>query len=282
MIIGHKKQQELLKKILNSEKIPHALLFSGPEKLGKKTIALHLISSVFKEELSRHPDFILIEPEKSKIQIRQIRDLNWKLSLKPIKAPLFGAIIDQAHLMTREAQNCFLKTLEEPKSKSLLILATEHPSLLFPTILSRCETIKFYPVGKEEIGSYLKEGGASEKKIKDIVDVSLGRPGNAVDFLKDPQKLNEREKKVKDLVRILSSPVSLRFKYAEELSKNNDLKNTLTIWLSYFRKLLINNKNQTSFSKTKSILELLQKTIFLISNTNVNPRLALEVLMLEF
>jgi len=281
VIIGHQKQQNLLKRIVSSGNIPHALLFTGPEELGKKTIALGLISSIFKDNLLNHPDFRLIEPEIEQIKIAQIRELNWKLSLKPIKAPLFGAVIDKAHSMTLEAQNCFLKTLEEPKTKSLLILITEHLNRLLPTIISRCENLKFYPVKNEEINLYLEQRKVSKENIKEIIKFSLGRPGRAVDFLKNPEKLEERKKKIEKLKKISNSPFSFRFKYIKELSKEEDLRETLDIWLSYFRRNLIFTKNNENLLKIKSILDAIQETIFLTSTTNVNPRLALEILIMK-
>ena len=281
MIIGHQKQQNFLKRIVSSGKIPHALLFTGPEELGKKTIALELVSSIFKDNLLNHPDFRLIEPETGQIKIAQIRELNWKLSLKPIKAPLFGAVIDKAHSMTLEAQNCFLKTLEEPKTKSLLILITEHLNYLLPTIISRCENLKFYPVKNEEINIYLEQRKVPKENIKEIIEFSLGRPGKAVNFLKNPEKLEERKKKIEKLKKISNSPFSLRFKYVKELSKEEDLRKTLDIWLSYFRKNLLFTKNNENLLKIKSILDSIQETIFLTSTTNVNPRLALEILIMK-
>lgn len=304
MIIGHKKQQQFFNKMIVSGKISHALLLSGPEKLGKKTLAFNLIFSIFGENFSQHPDFIFIEPKnkypkaekgsvgnnaaphsslaKEQIPIEQIRNLQWRLSLKPIKAPLLGVIIDQAHLMNKQAQNCFLKTLEEPKTKAFLILITEHPNFLLPTIISRCERVKFYPVKKDEIKNYLERKGVSKDKIEEIIEISLGRPGVAIDLFQNPQKLEERKKKIKELIKILNSPLSFRFQYAKELSGLTNKKEILGIWMSYFRKLLISNENQISRIKTINILNLIQQTIFRISTTNVNPRLALEVLMLEF
>jgi len=282
MIIGHKKQQEFLRKIAESEKIPHALLFTGSDKLGKKKIAFELIFSIFKENIFQHPDFTLIVPKEKQIKINQIRDINWKISLKPVKAPLLSVVIDEAHSMTRQAQNCFLKTLEEPKNKALLILITERPRFLLPTIISRCQTVKFYPVEKKEIDNYLKTQKFKQEQVEEISHICLGRPGVAIDFSQNLKKLEERQKKVKELVEIVKSPMSLRFKYAKELSESNDdLKETLLIWLSYFRRNLISNPDNSLISKTKRILNNIQQTIFLLSTTNINKRLALEVLMLE-
>ena len=169
MVIGHQKQWQYLKRMVDSGKIPQALLFSGQEKLGKKKVALEFISLLFKESPIGHPDFLLIEPKERQIKIDQIRDLSWRLSLKPIKSFLKAAIIDQAHLMTIEAQNCFLKTLEEPRGETILILITEYPNFLLPTILSRCEILKFYPVKNEELRKFLIEKGIEKEKIEKIL-----------------------------------------------------------------------------------------------------------------
>jgi len=283
-IIGHQKQWQYLKRIADSEKIPHALLFSGQEKLGKKTVALEFISLLFKESPIHHPDFVLIEPKDQQIQIDQIRDLSWRLSLKPIKSLLKAAIIDEAHLMTEEAQNCFLKTLEEPKGKTILILITEYPNSLLPTILSRCGTIKFYPVKKQDLRNYLIEKGLTEEKIGKILEFSLGNPGLAIDFLENPEKLKEREEKIREIIKISKIPYWARFQYAKDLVSKSNLREVLEIWLNYFRSILLKECLKSDFKhlgEIEGILKTIQRTFFLISTTNVNPRLALEVLMME-
>jgi len=291
MVIGHQKQIKFLQKMAESGEIPHALLFSGQEKLGKKTIAFEFISSIFGEPPAsfaggRHPDFILVTPVvkesgEGEIQIDQIRELSWRLSLKPIKAKILATVIDKAHLMTKEAQNCFLKTLEEPKANSVLILITEHPYLLLPTILSRCETIKFYPVKNEEIKNFLKERGLSLKDIEEISEISLGRPGVAEEFLEDPEKLKAKKQRIKDLIKISRSPLFNRFQYAKDISNTPDLKDILNDWLFYFRNILISKSGNFALEKVKNILNTLQRIIFLISTTNVNTRLALEMVLME-
>ena len=297
MIIGHQKQLEFLKKIVEAKKMSHAYLFAGQEKLGKKKIALEWISQLFNHK--QHPDLAIIEPEAKRtsfsslpsvakeIKIEQIRDFIWKLSLKPYSAPFKAAIIDKAHLMNQEAQTALLKTLEEPKGKTLLILITESPEYLLPTILSRCETIKFYPVKKEEIKNFLKKQEVSEEKAEEISQISLGRPGVAIDFISDSQKIKNFQKKLKELNTISNSDIIFRFQYAKSLSEDpQNLRETLDIWLSYFRNTLLSNlksgNNQYPIAKLKNILKLIQNTSFLISNTNINSKLALERLMLEF
>ena len=289
MIIGHQKQWQFLKKSVELGKISHAYLFSGQEKLGKKRVALEFVKLINGENFDLgHPDLILIEPKGgAPIQIAQIRELIQKLSLKPYSAPFKVAIIDQAHLMTKEAQHSFLKTLEEPKGRTLLILITEASERLLATISSRCEIIKFSPVKEVEIKSYLREK-LSDKDWEEASKFCLGRPGEAVDFISNPQKLENRKKIIKELIKISNSGLAFRFQFAKDLSKESNLREILDIWLSYFRNILlstINNQQSTinkySFSKLKNILSQIQNTNFLLTSTNVNPRLALEILMLE-
>ena len=280
MIIGHKKQQKFLERI--TKEGSRSLLFTGPESLGKKTVALSFFTSLFQEKPFNHPDFILIDPFEGKIRINQIRKLSDRISLKPAKSSSFGVIIDQAHLMNREAQNCFLKTLEEPKSSAILILVTEYPDFLLPTIFSRCERLKFYPVRKEEIKEYLKENDIIEEEANNIISISLGRPGKIINFLKKPESLESRKKAISDLARVMQSPLSKRFQYAQELLKREDMIEVLIVWLSHLRESLLLNNNAKSLSKLRKILNAIQETIFLTSNTNTNLKLALEVMMAEF
>lgn len=292
MIIGHQKIWQFLEKSVEMDRLSHAYLFSGQEKLGKKTLALEWISNLFGKTPQQltgggHPDFILIEPIEGEIKISQIRNLILRLSFHPFLAPLKVAIIDKAHLMNKEAQNCLLKTLEEPKGKTLLILISEYPETLFSTIISRCEIIKFYPVEKKEIENYLKEKGIPQNLIGLITDLSMGKPGLAIDLISDPQKLENQKKVIADLGKLLNSDLVYRFQYAKEISQNSDLEEIFKIWLNYFRNLLLSKIRGEETSKNynvvklKNILQKIQNTNFIISTTNVNPRLALETLMLE-
>lgn len=264
MIVGYQKIWQFLTKSAELGKLSHAYLFSGPERSEKKKLALEFAKWLFisqsKEidleiEKGQHPDFIFITPEKKEIKISQVREMIWRLFLKPSIRNFKVAIIDQAHCLNHEAQNCLLKTLEEPKGKAILFLITEYPERLFPTIRSRCQIIKFPLIQREE---------------------------------SDPQRLKIQEKIISDLIKILDSDLIFRFQYIKNLTreKDQDLREILEIWQRYFREILIREINQKNFqypliNKLKDILKLIQNTNFLISTTNINPRLALEVLMLE-
>jgi DNA polymerase-3 subunit delta' len=188
-----------------------------------------------------------------------------------------AAIINSAHLMTKEAQNCFLKTLEEPKGNALIILISEYPHLLLPTILSRCQTIKFFPVERKEMENYLKKKGLEKEKINKILDVSLGRPEIAIFLAENPEKMKEIENLERDLEKIPKMTISFRFQYLKEILKKYDLSEILEIWTLFFRRIFLSNFDR----ETIQILKEIQKINYLILNQNIDQRLALENLILK-
>ena len=281
MFIGHQKQQEFLKKSSDLGKASRSFLFSGEDKLGKKTLALQWISSIRKSPLKKEdPDFILVEPflGSKSIQISQIRNLIWRLQLTS-SGSFKAALIDNAHLMTVEAQHALLKTLEEPKGKTILILITSKPETLFSTIRSRCENINFYPVARAEIESYLQKQDLSKEKVQLIASLSRGKPGEAIDLFSDPQKLKDRKLIIEELEKILNSPLYMRFQYTKDLASKENLEEIFQIWLEFLRNSLLSsnfNQNPILLKKTKKNIEFLEKISFLIKTTNINSKIALE------
>lgn len=320
MIVGHQKQLQFLKKSAEAKKISHAYLFAGPDKVGKKAAALEWLSGIFGVKISEgtvHPDLFFVRPdsETNNIKIETIRNLIWKLSLKPVSAPIKVAVIDQAHLMNKDSQNCLLKTLEEPSGNALLILTAENSQLLLPTIVSRCELIRFNFVPQSDIKNYLSKLLATSKikkaipqeTLQEVIKLSFGRPGRAVDFISNPELLEKWRTSIKELSHVLSGDLAERFKYAKKISESPNINEILEIWQFYFRNLMLTSLNgenekkaakpaadlpkQFEFSKAKDepyplpklkeILKNIYQTNYLIATTNVNTKLALENLMLE-
>ncbi len=303
MLIGHKKQRQLLNKAVTVGNLPHGLMLEGRSGLGKKRLIIHLFKTLncqsdekpcdqcrqcLAVDKARHPDIILLEPVENKIQIGQIKELIHKTSLRPYMSLFKWIIIDSAHLMNQEASNALLKELEEPKNNTTFFLITEYPKMILDTIKSRIQRIKFFPVSNQEIIVFLKSLGCNDEIAREIALFSFGRPGIAFNFFSEKEKFQSRKKIAKELVKITSfeDPFHLRFEYAKKISENpEELKETLEIWLSYLRELLLekarNGKVNYSFGKLKSSLELIEKTIYLTSKTNTNPRLAMDLLLME-
>ena len=135
----------------------------------------------------------------------------------------------------------------------------------------------------DEIERYLKnQEGLSDREVEEILKISQGRPGRAVELASSKEKFEFYKKRMKELANLFNSNLSSRFQYAKEISTKENLQEILEIWLNYFRNIFIKNCSTTSLEHLENILQQIQRTIYLISTTNVNPRLALEILMMNF
>ena len=172
-IKGQDRPIQIIKEHLRQSRLSRAYLFSGQEGIGKRLVAKTLAkvvncqegsidscdkcASCLKIDKNAHPDVHSIDTQDSdSIKIEYIRNLQREINLKPYEARLKVFIIDNAHSLTAEAENSILKVLEEPPANSLIILVSAKPMLLFKTIISRCQTIKFYPLAKTRLEEILK------------------------------------------------------------------------------------------------------------------------------
>ncbi len=288
VIVGHKNQREFLKKSLNNSKISHAYLFSGLDALGKKEIALEFAQLINKQKKDT-PDIIIIKPELS-IGISQIEGMQKKLSLKPFSAPYKIAIIDDAEKMTISAQNRLLKTLEEPRRQTIIILISSKPEILLETIISRVQSLRFYPLSKKEMRDFLK-GKASVSELEKLIFISEGKPGRAVNLLQDSEKMSQLWKMFNDIKNIIESDIASRFKYINDFLDKDNSKEFVDIFLRYFRLILLSKvsgraigdkfKNNFSIKKIQEIIKLSEELNYLLIKTNINKKLALETLLLN-
>ncbi|MBI3631713.1 MAG: DNA polymerase III subunit [Candidatus Staskawiczbacteria bacterium] len=271
MLTGHEKQWNFLKKKFESNQLAHAYLFSGEEKLGKKTLAKEFVKLISCTNAIQKPcglcrnckdienenyiDLLIVnlKTDKQEIEISQAREALNFLSYKSYHGSFKAVIIDGAETMNSETQSCFLKTLEEPKGKTILILISSRPEMLLGTILSRCQTIKFFPFKKYEIS---------------------------------PQE----QQTLQELLNIINSDLATKFQYVKQINLDgNNFKKILEILQRYFRYLLFSklgiekliSENNYSISKIKEVLKLLETINIQTSLTNASPKLALEILLME-
>lgn len=171
-LAGNKKTKELLNTIIKQNKFLHSYMFVGQSGIGKMLYAKEFSKRAMclnREEIcnkcksclefdnNNHPDFIVIEPDGNSIKIEQIRELTNKIIEKPIVSEKKIYIINNAYLMTREAQNCLLKTLEEPPEFAIIILIVENEGNILNTIKSRCTKIYFENISDIEMKKLLEK-----------------------------------------------------------------------------------------------------------------------------
>ena len=204
-IIGNDKVKKFLNKAINENHILHSYLFSGIEGIGKKLFAIEFAKKILcieqndeqenclsclKFKSSNHPDFMILEPENNVIKIEQIRNMQEKISEKPIVSKKKVYIIVDSDCMTKEAQNCLLKTLEEPPEYATIILTTANESKLLNTIKSRCIKVKFNGLLENEINQYLKQNEIVVNE-ENYIKISQGSIGKLLDIKEDEDVYNQ-------------------------------------------------------------------------------------------
>lgn len=202
-IIGNDKIRQELIQTIKLNKMSHSYLFVGTSGIGKKMIAKEFAKMILcleEEKYCNHcksciefdsnnnPDFQMIVPDGASIKIEQIRQMQRKILEAPIISNKKVYIIDDADLMTTEAQNCLLKTLEEPPEFVTIILIGAKENSFLSTIKSRCTIIKFQNIENKEIKKYLKENYEITDISENMLQIFQGSIGKA-EVLKDKQDL---------------------------------------------------------------------------------------------
>ena len=320
-IIGHRQQIESLRTLIVEGRVPHALLFCGADGIGKRRVAYALAASLLcgKEkapcgscpscqamQTDMHPDFYLVIPESMgksarSIKIEKIREVQTEIARMPILSKRRVVVIDDAHLMNEAAQNCLLKTLEEPVGQVVFILLTSARASLLDTIQSRCMPMNFGMLLPAEMQGLLIEHGVAAGQAGELAalaDGSVGRAlslqenggmdlrNDAADFLQKMMSLTPEDV----LVKGKNLGAMPREKLAEWLMYLNMLlRDMLVLYGGGERKLLYHQDLEIRLAELLpvfseqhifSILELVRDTQRRME-ANVNLRLLMERFLLH-
>jgi DNA polymerase-3 subunit gamma/tau len=183
-IVGQQPVTVALKNALKSGNISHAYLFTGPRGTGKTSIARILAFEInkIKYDSDNLPIDIIEIDAASNRKIEEIRDLREKVHIAPVIAKYKVYIIDEVHMLTREAFNALLKTLEEPPQHVIFILATTDAHKLPETIISRTQRYTFQLASRSEVSKHLKsisekESIAIDSKALDLIGTPITGSG---------------------------------------------------------------------------------------------------------
>jgi DNA polymerase-3 subunit delta' len=321
-IIGHDDKIELMIKAYRQNRLAHAYLFHGPAGIGKKAVALSVIKYIFCEnepykeehldscsscascrklESDNHPDLIMVEPENSYIKIGVIRELRKKLTFGKYDAKFKFCIINDAECMRAEPANALLKTLEEPSGDVVIILITSKVNMLLPTIISRCQKLRFNPLKNSDIkgelvsrydlksdeadivssflqGSFLKLDSTDlnemvklrRRLIKKIKEASINNIAGIVDFSSECGK-EDKELLVEtiEMIKTFYRDAAILKSSAEEQLINKDIIGDI--------KSIASSMTADELFIKINILSRMQGLLM----ANVNKRLVMESMMIE-
>ena len=329
-VVGQTRVVCLLQRSLERGALAHAYLLVGPPHVGKMTLALELAkalnceaadppcgecASCHKIALGKHADVQIIGVTQDvnsaearprvEISIDQIREMQHSASLPPFEGKHKVFIINGAELLSTEAANCLLKTLEEPEGRVIFILLTTNDRRLPATVVSRCQRLELSLLAATEIEAALDNGwGVEPSKAKLLSRLCRGCLGWAISAVSDDTLLQQRGERLNRLLDLANADYEERFTYATQLatqfSQNREpVLEVLDFWRECWRDLLLakvgSSETITNIDMSGTIVDwakgysLAQIKNFIYSiqtageqlRQNANPRLVLEVLMLN-
>lgn len=287
-IIGNNKNKEILKKMIQNNKTVHSYMFIGEDGIGKKLVAKEFAKmlictsenekycnkckSCIEFDTDNNPDFYIIEPDGNSIKIDQIRQMQEEIYQKPIISNKKVFIIDNSDTMTKEAQNCLLKTLEEPPEYITIILICSNENNILVTVKSRCNKMYFQKIELHELKQYLMDkfpdSSFSDNMLKSF-NGSIGRALKVNDKLDTYQGIDRLIMNIegKDILEIMQK--------AEILYKAKE--NIMDI-LNYINVLLFEKaKSNTKILECINIVEETKTRI----NSNANYDMCIDNMLLK-
>ena len=313
-VVGHSGAVRLLDRSMSAGRRAHAYLFTGPPHVGKTTLALDLVAAVNCDGPTppcgecaqchhvldgRHADLLHLgvaeEEGRKAIGIDAVREAAHQVNLNPFEGRYRAIVIEGAEHLTEEAANALLKLLEEPPPRLMLVLLTASPDQVLGTIHSRCQRVDLRPLPVEAVAEALtSRWEVPEARARELAALSSGCLGWAVRAWEDPAILETRDRRLERLTAAAEGGIEERFAYAAELAnllpqQRTAVRETLGLWAEWWLERLSARAVSTgdeappdglSAGDLLAAVRQVLRTQDLLER-NVNPRLALESLMLS-
>lgn len=279
-IIGNTEVKKYLSNSIMQNSVLHSYLFLGTEGIGKLLMAKEFAKEILclekdKEDCNcksclcfdgkNHPDFIIINEEGENIKIEQIRRITEKVIEKPIISSKKVYIINDCEKMTKEAQNCLLKTLEEPPEFAIIILISSNENLILNTIKSRCMSIKFKNIPDDILKEYALKNLGYDLITDNLLKSMEGSIGKAIKLKDNKEKYLKIEELVKNISNkdLIDNLLDAKIIYDKE--NINDILEYLIVCLYSF------GKNDIRYiNSIKYVNECMEK---IRSNSNFDMRI---------
>lgn len=234
-LVGHAAAVEMLARAVRSERPGHAYLISGPEGIGKRTLARIVAQALActapaaerpcgvcpacrRIERGVYPDVTEVslrtqaaddrrERKNTRISIETVRELRASISLRPLESNWRVAIIEDVDFFSRDAFDALLKTLEEPPPFVVLLLIATEVEAVPETIRSRCHPVPLEPLSREAVAQALRERGTGSDEARVIASLTRGRIGHALQLAATPKALTERREAVATGLEMIGNPL---------------------------------------------------------------------------
>jgi len=302
---------------MSRDRIPHAYLFYGAEGIGKRTVAevfakalncksgrdnldaCDACPSCLRTDHGNHPDVIKIKAQGQSINIQEIRELQEQMKFSPFEGGKRIFIIIDADKMNIASANAILKTLEEPSASNILVLLTSRPHQLPATVLSRCQHLRFSPLRRETVASFLEEKFSLDHKSAQLIALSSGGSIGRAQAMNDESYLTTRATVLDIIARIKTKdPLKLLSALNDFGQERKDIMERLGILMTGYRDALVYKEtgdresliNQDYIDIIKSVAEresgrdivncirAVDRAVHTL-NQNANKQLTLEVMM---
>ena len=312
-IVGHKNQRTLLERLFLKDRLPHALLFSGPGGIGKRQTAYELAAAIYCEKNSganssykacgkckncmlfasdNIPDFKEIDClERTNVNAENIRELLYSLNLNSFFSGKRIVILNNAEFLPVQSANILLKSLEEPRKDTHFILISANPYRLPQTLLSRCQIMHFNVLSPAEIdvifnqnknnldlSEALKAFSGKDISLGEIAKYSQGSFENLTGLISNIDSWLEIRQAVAN---ICAGDLSSAAQLSEKLSKDKDnLRNHLKILTALVRTQMVNSKNNLDFERLAVSLTNLTLAERLIFERNLSASYVLNFILI--
>lgn len=316
-ILGQDSIKSYMKKALERQHLSHAYIISGEEGMGKRMLAGAFAMALLCDEggispcgkchsciqfaTGNHPDVSWVTHEKASIGVDEIRtQLVEPMLIKPYHSRFKVYIVDEAELLTVQAQNALLKTIEEPPEYGVVMLLSTNPDMFLQTIRSRCTMLKMVPLPDEQVKQYLLNQGTPADQAEICAAFARGNLGKAISLSRSEEFAQMRELLVGMLAKVRRMELSEMMEFIRQLKEDGlDNAQTLDFCELWYRDILYRmatgQSDRLIFKSERDVIERLagesdyrklQQVIEAIAqaktrlNANVNFETTMELVLL--